>query len=195
MVTVENAYLHGNKGWGINIGNDSKNITIRGCRLINNSTDISAVGVTNSEEIGIQNNALNIIITDNYIKNDTATGGGVRYQSSSACLVISNNIVDVPLSSSIVVGGTTSDVPTTVNLYELNNIDVNNLYSTSGTRRITRLGAVKMVVVNNAAPTIGTWNKGDIAINMAPTAGGTATWICTAAGTPGTWKASATVSS
>lgn len=40
-----------------------------------------------------------------------------------------------------------------------------------------------------AAPAAGTWAKGDITFNTAPDAGGAALWVCTTAGTPGTWKA------
>jgi hypothetical protein len=40
----------------------------------------------------------------------------------------------------------------------------------------------------DAAPTTGTWKRGDIVWNTEPSAGGTAGWICTTAGTPGTWK-------
>jgi hypothetical protein len=39
-----------------------------------------------------------------------------------------------------------------------------------------------------AAPTSGTWAVGDVVWNSAPNAGGFAGWICTTAGTPGTWK-------
>jgi hypothetical protein len=42
--------------------------------------------------------------------------------------------------------------------------------------------------LNTAAPTTGAWNVGDIVYNSAPTAGGTIGWVCTTAGTPGTWK-------
>jgi len=40
-----------------------------------------------------------------------------------------------------------------------------------------------------AAPTTGTWNRGDRCWNINPAAGGTPGWICTTAGTPGTWRA------
>ena len=40
----------------------------------------------------------------------------------------------------------------------------------------------------SAAPTAGTWAVGDVVWNSAPTAGGTIGWVCTTAGTPGTWK-------
>ena len=39
-----------------------------------------------------------------------------------------------------------------------------------------------------AAPTTGTWVLGDMVYNTAPTSGGYVGWICTAAGTPGTWR-------
>lgn len=47
--------------------------------------------------------------------------------------------------------------------------------------------AVDMFKVG-AAPTTGTWQQGDIVWNSGATAGGFAGWICTTAGTPGTWK-------
>jgi hypothetical protein len=40
-----------------------------------------------------------------------------------------------------------------------------------------------------AAPTSGTWSRGDICWNTIPTPGGALLWTCTSAGTPGTWKA------
>ena len=41
---------------------------------------------------------------------------------------------------------------------------------------------------DTAAPTSGTWSAGDIVWNRSPSAGGTIGWVCTVAGTPGTWK-------
>jgi Pectate lyase superfamily protein len=38
------------------------------------------------------------------------------------------------------------------------------------------------------APTSGAWSKGDLIYNTNPTPGGYVGWICTASGTPGTWK-------
>lgn len=43
----------------------------------------------------------------------------------------------------------------------------------------------------SAAPTTGTWKQGDIVWNTAPASGGAPGWVCTTAGTPGTWKAMA----
>lgn len=44
-----------------------------------------------------------------------------------------------------------------------------------------------------AAPTVGTWKVGDQIWNTAPAAAGAPGWICTTAGTPGTWKAMASL--
>ena len=38
-----------------------------------------------------------------------------------------------------------------------------------------------------AAPTAGTWAKGDFVWNSAPSSGSFIGWVCTASGTPGTW--------
>ena len=52
------------------------------------------------------------------------------------------------------------------------------------------------LTVNNAnatatastTPTVGNWLRGDVIRNSAPAAAGTLGWVCTTAGTPGTWK-------
>ena len=44
-----------------------------------------------------------------------------------------------------------------------------------------------------AAPTTGYHARGEIAWNTNPTAGGTVGWVCTTAGTPGTWKTFGTI--
>lgn len=43
--------------------------------------------------------------------------------------------------------------------------------------------------IGTAAPASGTWVRGRRIINAAPSSGGTEGWVCTASGTPGTWKA------
>ena len=45
-----------------------------------------------------------------------------------------------------------------------------------------------ITIHSNGIPTLGTYTKGDIIHNTNPVAGGYAGWICTVAGTPGTWK-------
>lgn len=55
--------------------------------------------------------------------------------------------------------------------------------------RRTSLDSWQPVQVYRAeAPTSGTWAVGDIVWNTAPAAAGTLGWVCTTAGTPGTWR-------
>lgn len=49
-------------------------------------------------------------------------------------------------------------------------------------------GLIFKVYWDNAAPTTGTWAVGDTVWNIAPASAGYIGWVCTVAGTPGTWK-------
>jgi len=56
---------------------------------------------------------------------------------------------------------------------------------------VRKTGAINSSLVrmlDSAAPTTGTWVVGDIVYNDTPAAGGFIGWVCTTAGTPGTWK-------
>ncbi|MBA4849499.1 glycosyl hydrolase family 28-related protein [Emticicia sp. BO119] len=121
------------------------------------------------------------------------------------------------ISDTIFDGGSTSYVEGTGGHYEFTNCAFNNmltqclqannatyvsitnptknnsvaLYSGTGTSP----ALIDYVVSTNAkirfasaAPSTGTWAIGDIVYNSAPIAGGTMGWVCTTAGTPGTWK-------
>lgn len=46
----------------------------------------------------------------------------------------------------------------------------------------------RQLLHHSAAPTTGTWAVGDIVLNNNPSAGGYIGWVCTTAGSPGTWK-------
>ena len=53
---------------------------------------------------------------------------------------------------------------------------------------IGNLVGVKRIMKGTAAPTTGTYIRGDQVVNTAPAASGYMGWVCVAAGTPGTWK-------
>ncbi len=58
--------------------------------------------------------------------------------------------------------------------------------------RVFAIGAEKpRIIFSTQTPTTGTWAVGDICYNTTPVAGGAPGWVCTTAGTPGTWKAMA----
>jgi hypothetical protein len=61
--------------------------------------------------------------------------------------------------------------------------------SATGNSLISRL-----IGFRTAPPTTGTWQAGDIFKNSAPSANSTKGWVCTVAGTPGTWMAEELVS-
>jgi hypothetical protein len=48
-------------------------------------------------------------------------------------------------------------------------------------------------MTRSAAPAAGAWRVGDVVWNSAPAAAGTIGWVCTAAGSPGTWKTFGTI--
>lgn len=48
-------------------------------------------------------------------------------------------------------------------------------------------------VFGSAVPAAGTWNRGDRVVNTSPSAGGNIGWVCTASGSPGTWKTYGTI--
>lgn len=50
-------------------------------------------------------------------------------------------------------------------------------------------------VYAGSIPSVGTWTKGDVIINNNPSIGGVYGWVCTADGTPGTWKSFGSIDS
>jgi hypothetical protein len=57
----------------------------------------------------------------------------------------------------------------------------------TGLKSVDIINNGRCEIFSNAAPTTGDWLVGDIVTNTAPAAGGPPGWICTTAGTPGTW--------
>lgn len=47
---------------------------------------------------------------------------------------------------------------------------------------------LNLIQYASAAPTTGTWSRGDRIYNTAPSAGGFIGWVCVLGGSPGTWK-------
>jgi len=54
--------------------------------------------------------------------------------------------------------------------------------------KLTHLVQQNRIYYGYAAPTSGTWERGDIVLFVSPAAGGKVGSVCTASGTPGTWK-------
>jgi hypothetical protein len=59
-------------------------------------------------------------------------------------------------------------------------------YPTTGQKN--RLKLTRAIQYSTAAPTAGTWERGDIVLNETPSAGGFVGWVCVTSGTPGGWQ-------
>jgi hypothetical protein len=62
------------------------------------------------------------------------------------------------------------------------------ILNTGGARLINFYGTLgRAITYGTAAPTVNTWARGDRVYNQDPTVGQPKSWVCTVAGTPGTW--------
>lgn len=137
---------------------------------------------------------LDIQIHGNFVLAATATG--ITAENVRTLSLQENVVKDVVLSGSqrgYRVGGTTG--------IEVGQIKNNLALGTFATSQysVTTAGFTSAIyergnswnyreTYDSAAPTTGTWARGDVVWHTAPTAGGNIGWVCTTAGTPGTWK-------
>lgn len=89
-------------------------------------------------------------------------------------------------------------VDTITNLYERNNHNVGSVTTVNSTSVTNEFdGYVNQAktreATRSAAPTTGAWIVGDVVWNTAPAASGNIGWVCTTAGSPGTWKTFGTI--
>ena len=83
-------------------------------------------------------------------------------------------------------GGETKFAPGTI-LFSFSHLPVG-----TGTDPVLTLGAHHLTWASGP-PTLGTWVVGDIVYNNAAASGVPPAWMCSVAGTPGTWKALANI--
>jgi hypothetical protein len=138
----------------------------------------------------------NVIISGNFVYNylttlsaspssNFRTGGIVAYNDSSGAKTVSNIVI----TNNTVNQGYGIGVQT----YTLNSCYINgNSISNASSGRLVDTSSVQRVSNPSvgsytAAPTTGTWVRGDIVYNSAPASLGYVGWVCTASGTPGTW--------
>jgi hypothetical protein len=156
----------------IHIANTVSNSQNRGCQISNNHL-IAYAGTTCPYGIYAEyaqgvNNAITGNSVKNFSTNDirvNADGGTI---TGNTCLsAITDNIRGLGLIAN-----------NTGTVYYQRAIN----YATVGKIKIT---------YDEAVPTVGTWNRGDICFKENPAAGGVPGWVCVTGGTPGTWKAMA----
>lgn len=104
------------------------------------------------------------------IGNNIASANTYSIRASEQCMIVGNRST----------GAGTSDITQTA--------ATNGLYAHVFGNYFSANSRGPTIQYATAAPTGGTWRIGDIVYNVAPAAAGTIGWVCTTAGTPGTWK-------
>ena len=177
---------------GTNIASDT---VIEGNVIRYGSTDAIYIGGA-----GVSTDVTNPMIINNKII--SSGGNGITIETVSAQnVVIQGNRIDSPTTTGILLNATGNNINVENNtifnagVYGIRNyaegprIIINgNIINTAGTANYLNVGY--------QAPTTGTWQKGDVVPNVANvSAGANVGWICTTAGTPGTWKSMGTIAS
>lgn len=75
-----------------------------------------------------------------------------------------------------------------VTAFSLSVVGTQTKYTALAQQKLSASQQGRGPVYSSAAPTSGTWALGEIVYNSAPASAGYVGWVCTAAGTPGTWK-------
>jgi hypothetical protein len=138
--------------------------------IINGVTVLAYAGATCLRGVNMTGaEAKNNVITNNTIQNfatkDIEAQFGANIVTGNQCLsAIANNIL-------------------------ARGVIADNVGSVQYQRALfwSNLGGIK-VTVDEAIPLVGTWAVGDLCWKINPVASGIPGWVCTAAGTPGTWK-------
>lgn len=127
------------------------------------------------------------------INNNTFTGfvnGDIRIVAGGLTTINTNNCLSSAPTHSIFLD--TVDGPPVVieNNYCAKALTINNVPDYTSGKVILANNVENGVFQSNkqaAAPTTGTWRVTDVVMNSAPTIGQPKGWVCTVAGTPGTW--------
>lgn len=147
-------------GTDIRLDGDTDGVTVMGCEFNRDPDVLSAFSVY------IGSDVIGAVVTGNRFYNidaSKATDSAVYLTSSVASdptHVVSNNWFSNDITNQV----------------------------TPNTMAVGATIAEKVVGVDTAAPASGTWKVGDIIFNDAPAGSGKIGWVCTTAGTPGTWK-------
>jgi hypothetical protein len=128
----------------------------------------------------------NLIFANNIGNGDITVNDAYRFQGVTSCFIFGNSYTGTVSSPYVVYG---FRAPTSNIIYlqralkdsaRTDTADSTNVFKDKG-----------FVQTLSAIPSTGTWSVGDIVYNIAPTAGQPMGWVCSVAGTPGTWLAMA----
>jgi hypothetical protein len=127
------------------------------------------------------------------IDNNTFTGfvsGDIRIVAGGLTTITTNNCLSSAPTHSIFLDTVTGSPVVIENNYCAKLLTINNAADYTGGKVILNNNVASGTFQSNkqsAAPTTGTWRVTDIVMNSAPTIGQPKGWVCTVAGTPGTW--------
>ena len=188
---------------GISIQSGSNNIFAQDNTIIGQQgiapTDLSTNAgggiVVSPGGYSYSGNVTNVLINGNFIYNyltsqspttNIRTGGIVVYNDSSGA----NTVDNITITNNMVRFGNGIGIQTY--FLGVSKIDGNTISQTNG-GTIVDTSSIGLAVNSTngfytAAPTTGTWTTGTVIYNSTPSSAGYVGWVCTAAGTPGTWK-------
>lgn len=187
---------------------------VKDCSIINNQFNVVSDAALVSYNTA-NDNAIDVVISNNlFYKVGSVEGSGLIVYTATRVTITGNEFNDcgvgtVGLSNAINFNtGTSSSVTISNNNFvtpngttlvaiqkeaghtftPVNNIRSQNRFSGLTTNFDWRIGDP---IYGSAVPTTGAWIVNDRVFNSAPAAGQPEGWVCTVAGTPGTWKAMA----
>jgi hypothetical protein len=116
-----------------------------------------------------------------------AGNGDVQFSNTGVAKVINPIYINITRKANL-------SGPPSIYIEQGNENTSPSILNSSNIRVVTTFSDAATAIAHmTAAPSTGTWGRGDIVWNSTPSAAGTPGWVCTAAGTPGTWKAMAVV--
>lgn len=201
-IVGNSCYANGRRG--IKVQRSKVTVTGNTC-VTNELVQISVTESTSLTDVAIVGNIIGDADTSSAAAINSSMGGGATVTNltvvgNTFAGTVTNNALDFDYVSNGVISG---------NSFNFVSVTANTLYLRSNTSNVQFEVGHGLAVANTgtgnfgrsyfavawaaAAPTTGTWSRGDVVWNSSVNAGGSPGWICTTAGTPGTWKAMAVV--
>lgn len=192
--------VKGNGQDGMRFGGVRRTLTLIGNSVCDNGTSAADIGSSTYAGIWIGKDAgttasRGALIVGNTIGNGflAVSGDGPTGKQGYGVILDDTSIARAVLVANHMDGHGSFDVLSTYNAVHL---IANNLTKGVSLPNATVYGYANtgagpgfgQIAARSAAPTSGTWKVGDVVFHTAPAAAGFIGWVCTAAGTPGTWK-------
>ena len=153
-------------------------------RMVNNGQTYSHVSIVGNVCSGGDANCIPLLLESGSVTEAQVVGNTLP--SASATAISQTACVGIRYSCNFVTG--TGAVLLTSGVCTASFYDRTN-YGSGAAGGVDNAGTGFIIeILGTAVPSVGTWAVGDTVRNSAPSAAGVYEWICTAAGTPGTWK-------